>query len=131
MKIGTVQKPGKDGVEKSFGKLRLLVFDQQADVEQLHLLQRCIVECAGFELVLKQACGFIRAVIVGGDAFAHRLMHAAPVTRFKKPLCLYAVMANQPVMPVESFNHGFGDLSGQEVLVYRNVHGDCPEMSCR
>ncbi len=65
-----MQDLGRHRIEEGFGQFRLLVVEQQADVQQLDLLPGRLVDVAGVEFVAQALDAFVDAVIVETDALA-------------------------------------------------------------
>ncbi len=110
--IVAVQDLGRHRVEEGFGQFRLLVVEQQADVEQLDLLPGGVVDLLGVELDAQALDTFIDAVIVETDALLYRLVHAHPVGLLEAGLGLLAGGAEQCVVLVEALDQRKRDLVG-------------------
>ena len=123
VKVGAMQDLGCHRIEEGFGEFRLLVVEQEPDVEQLDLLPGGIVEIFGIELVAQARHALIDAVVVKADPFLDGLVHAQPVTVFETRLGLAAGLAKQGVVLVEALNHGQGNLVRVgAVKADRNLH---------
>ncbi len=79
VKVIAVQDLGGYRIEEGLGQFRLLVVEQQADVEQLDLLPGRIVDGGGVELVAQALDTLVHAVVVEADALLDCLVHAQPV----------------------------------------------------
>ena len=110
VKVIAVQDLGGYRIEEGLGQFRLLVVEQQADIEQLDLLPGRIVDGGGVELVAQALDTLVHAVVVEADAFLHRLVHAQPVGLLETALGFAAGLAEQGVVLVEALDHGQGDL---------------------
>jgi hypothetical protein len=125
LEIGPVQDLGGHRIEEGLRQFRLLVVEQQADVEQLDLLPGGVVQVLGIEFVAQALDAFIDAVVVKADALADRPVHARPVAVLETGLGLPAGLAEQRVVLVEALNQRQGDLVGvRAVQSDRNLH--CP-----
>ena len=110
VEIGPVQDLGGHRVEKGFGQFRLLVVEQQADVEQLDLLPGRILDFFDGEFTVQAFDALIDPVVVEADALAHRLLAALPVGLLEAVAGLAAALAKQRVMLVEALNQRQRDL---------------------
>ena len=110
VEIIAVQDLGRHRVEEGLGQFRLLVIEQQPDIEQLDLLPGSVVDRGGIELVAQALDAFIDPVIVKADALLDGLVHAQPVSLLEPGFRFTAGLAEQRVMLVEALNHGQGDL---------------------
>ena len=109
-------------IEEGLGQFRLLVVDQQADVEELDLEQRLVVEQVGAQVLSQGAGRLVGAVVVGRKALAHGVLHAFPVAGFEQGLGATAVGTQFGVVGVEGLDGGFGDASGDGVEFVGNAH---------
>jgi len=74
-----VQDLAAHRIEEGLRQFRLLVVEQQADVEQLDLLPGSVVQGFGLELVAQALNAFLHPVVVEADAVLDRRMHGRPV----------------------------------------------------
>ena len=110
VKVIAVQDLGGYRIEEGLGQFRLLVVEQQADIEQLDLLPGRIVDGGGVELVAQALDALVHAVVVEADALLDGLVHAQPVGLLETALGFAAGLAEQGVVLVEALDHGQGDL---------------------
>jgi hypothetical protein len=110
VEIIPVQDLGRHRVEEGFGQLRLLVVEQEPDIEQLDLLPGRVVDARRIEFVAQALYALVDAVVVETDAFLDGLVHAQPVTVLEARLGFAAGLAEQRVVFIEPLNHGQRDL---------------------
>jgi hypothetical protein len=73
----------EDRVEEGLRQLRLLVIGQQPDVEQLGPLPGDVVDRFRAKRIMQQDSRLVNAIVVEGDALAHRDLHRPPVAGFE------------------------------------------------
>jgi hypothetical protein len=97
-------------LKKGLGQLWLLVIEQEADEQELHLLPGGVIERVDGEFVTQALNAFVHPVVVKADALLHRTMDARPVAVFETPLGSAAGFAEQPVVAVEALDQHQRDL---------------------
>ncbi len=132
LEVGALEDLGGDGVEEGFGQLGLVVVHQQPDVVQLDLLPHVHGLFVGAEFLHEPHHAFLDPQVVELDALALCALLAKPVARLEAVFGARRLGAEQPVVPVETVDHGLGDGVGQCRVKALGKHGaDGVQPKCR
>jgi hypothetical protein len=110
VEIRAVQDLAADRIEERLGALRLLVAREQADVVELDLLPDFVVDVLGVVFVFEQLDAFFHALVIRRDALARETLQAMPVAGFEQLFCTDGCVAEDPVVPIEAFEHGLREV---------------------
>ena len=123
VEVGAVHDPAEDRVEEGLGQFRLLVLVEQADVDQLDLLPRGVVDRLGVELRVELLDDLADTVVVELDAVLDQPVDAVPVGLLEELLGVARTGAEDPVVLVEAAHDLAGDAAGGRVLSGGDQHG--------
>lgn len=77
---------------------------------ELDLLPHFVVDIFGVVFVFEQFDAFLDAIVIGGNALACQRLQAMPVGRFEERFGMDRGVAEDPVVPIESFEHRLGNV---------------------
>ncbi len=128
-----MQDLAADRIEKRLRALGLAVCRQQADVVQLDLLPDFVVDIFGVVLVFEQFDAFVDPFVVRRNAFAREPLQRVPVAGFEQGLRANRGFAENPVMPVETFEHRLRDIEAdlRREQFRKVIHIDRACFQCR
>jgi hypothetical protein len=110
VEIRPVQDLAADRIEERLGAFRLPVAREQADVVELDLLPDFVVDVLGVVFVFEQLDAFFDALVIRRDAFAREALQAMPVAGLEQLFGTDGRVAENPVVPVEAFEHGLREV---------------------